>query len=355
MNDALKARLKRIAPKLGYPFFYLFCLVIFLSWTFPYDKLKERIVTSFNAQQAKSPSPQELQIEELDSSWLTGVKAKGVKIISPSGDPTKPPTEIKIDEARARISLLGLLVGNKNVSFRIDAFDGTIKGDFEDSGKERNIDVTFDGVDMSKIDAIATNAGFPLEGKLFGTLKLQLPEGKASKGNGAVNLEIRDMFAGNAKELTVKTPLGPFTLPRLKVGNFAVTGDAKDGILKITKVGASGGDVDVNGDGRVQLREVATDAHLEVNLKFKINDAYRNKNEKTKMLFGAPGAKEKPMLEMDPRMAKSKTADGYYGLKIGGTLARPDPQPSGGGGVPIPGFGSGSGSGSPTAPGFNFK
>jgi type II secretion system protein N len=347
MTDATKERLKRIAPKVGYPLFYLLALVVSLSWTFPYDKLKERIVTTFNAGQRNSPSPQELQIEELDSSWITGVKAKGVKLIAPSADPSKGPTEIRIDEARARISVLSLLVGNKDVSFRIDAFDGTIKGSFEDSGKERNVDITFDAVDMSKIDAIAANVGFPLDGKLFGTLKLQLPEGKASKGNGAVNLEIRDMFAGNAKELTVKTPLGPFTLPRLKVGNFAVTGDAKDGILKLTKIGASGGDVDVTGDGRVQLREVATDAHLEVSLKFKINDGYRNKNDKTKMLFGAPGGKDKPMLEMDPRMAKSKTADGYYGLKIGGTLARPDPQPAAGGAA-SPGFG-GSGSG------FNFK
>lgn len=349
MSEALKERFKRLAPKLGYPLFYLLALLVFLSWTFPYDKLKERIVTTFNAQQRNSSAPTELQIDELDSSWGTGVKAKGVKLISPSPDPMKPPTEIKIDEARARISLLGLLVGNKDVSFRIDAFDGTIKGSFEDSGKERNVDVTFDGVDMSKIDAIASNVGFPLEGKLFGTVKLQLPEGKASKGNGAVNLELRDLYAGNAKELTVKTPLGPFTLPRLKVGTFTVTGDAKDGILKITKVGASGGDVDVNGDGRVQLREVATDAHLDVNLKFKINDGYRSKNDKTKMLFGAPGGKEKPMLEMDPRMAKSKTADGFYGLKVGGTLAKPDAQPSGGG-MPVPGFGSSSGSG-----GFNFK
>jgi len=356
MTDATKEKLRRIAPKVGYPLFYLLSLVVFLSWTFPYEKLKERIVTTFNAGQRGSPSPQELQIEDLDSSWLTGVKAKGVKLISPSADPAKGPTEIKIDEVRARISLLGLLVGNKDVSFRIDAFDGTIKGTFEDSGKERNVDVTFDGVDMSKIDAIAANVGFPLEGKLFGNLKLQLPEGKASKAVGNVNLEIRDLFAGNAKELTVKTPLGPFTLPRLKVGAFAVAGDAKDGILKITKIGASGGDVDVNGDGRVQLREVATDAHLEVNLKFKINDAYRNKNDKTKMLFGAPGSKDKPMLEMDPRMAKSKTPDGYYGLKIGGTLARPDPQPAGASVTPIFGGGSGSPGGAATGTsGFNFK
>ena len=354
MTDATKEKLKRIAPKVGYPVFYLLSLIVFLSWTFPYDRLKERIVTTFNATQRSSSSPQELQIEELDSSWITGVKAKGVKLIAPSADPAKGPTEMRIEEARARISLLGLLVGNKDVSFRVDAFDGTIKGSFEDSGKERNIDVTFDGVDMSKVDAIAANVGFPLDGKLFGTLKLQLPEGKASKGNGAVNLEIRDMFAGNAKELTVKTPLGPFTLPRLKVGNFAVAGDAKDGILKLTKIGAAGGDVDVTGDGRVQLREVATDAHLEVNLKFKINDGYRNKNEKTKMLFGTPGGKDKPMLEMDPRMAKSKTADGFYGLKIGGTLAKPDPQPSGGG-VAVPGFGSSSSTSGASTGGFNFK
>jgi hypothetical protein len=50
-------------------------------------------------------------------------------------------------------------------------------------------------------------------------------------------------------------------------------------------------------------------------------------------------------------MAKSKTADGFYGLKVGGTLAKPDAQPSGGG-LAVPGFG---GSGSSTPGGFNFK
>jgi type II secretion system protein N len=347
LNDKLKEKLRRWAPRLGYPVFYLFCLILFFSWTFPYEKLKDRIVTQFNAQQRNSPNPQELQIEELDSYFLTGVKAKNVKIISPSADPSKPATEIKLDSASARLSILSYVFGfgTKDISFRIDAFDGTVKGSFEDNGKERDIDVTFDGVDMSKIDAIAAGTGFPIDGRLNGTIKLVLPEGKASKGNGAINLEIKDMNAGNAKELTVKTPLGPFTLPRLKVGTFTITGEAKEGTMKITKLGASGGDVDVNGEGRVQMREVATDAHLDLNLKFKINDTYRKKNDKTKMLFGSPDSKDKPMLEMDPRMAKSKSSDGYYALRIGGTLAKPDPQPSGGA-VTMP---SGAGGG------FNFK
>lgn len=338
-----KERLKKIAPKVGYPLFYLFSLLVFLSWTFPYDKLKERIVAQFNAQQRNSPNPQELQIEELDSSFVTGVKATGVRLLSPSTDPTKPPVELKIDSARARIALLPLLIGNKDVSFKLEAFEGIVKGSFEDTGKARNIDIELDSVNVGRIDTIAAQVGFPLEGKLFGTVKLQLPEGKASKGNGAIDLEIRDAYAGNAKELTVKTPLGPFTLPRLKVGTFKVTGEAKDGILKLTKIGASGGDVDVSGDGRVQMREVATDAHLDAGLKFKINDSYRSKNEKTKMLFGAPGSKDKPMLEMDPKMGRSKTSDGFYQLAIKGTLAKPDVQP-GSGGISASPFGT-SGSG----------
>ena len=58
MNPIWKERLRKWAPKLAYPAFYLFCLFIFLSWTFPYDKLKERIVTQFNSQQKSATNPQ---------------------------------------------------------------------------------------------------------------------------------------------------------------------------------------------------------------------------------------------------------------------------------------------------------
>lgn len=344
----LKERLKRLAPKLGYPIFYLLCLVVFLSWTFPYDTLKERVVAQFNAQQKNSAHPHELQIDDLDSSFVTGVKVKGIRLISPASEAGKPPSVISVEEARARISLLGLVFGNKDISFRLDAFDGTIKGSFEDNGKERDIEVELDGVDMRRIDAIASNVGFPIDGKLTGAVKLNLPEGKASKGNGTIALEVTEMYAGDAKELKIKTPMGPFTLPRLKVGTFAVTGEAKDGVLKLSKVTAAGGDVDVTGDGKVQLRELATDANLDVNLKFKINDAYRTKNDKTKLLFGAPGAKEKPMLEMDQKMARAKSADGFYALRVGGTLGKPDVQPGLGLGGPTVNPAAGAG-------GFNFK
>lgn len=327
MNPIWKERLRKHAPKLYYPAFYLFCLGIFLSWTFPYDKLKERIVTQFNAQQKSATNPQQLEIDELDSNLITGVKAKGVRLIQPSREPDKAPTIITIDEAKARVSLLSLIIGNKNVSFRIEAFDGVIKGNYFESSKEREIEVTFDGVDMARVDAIAANVGFPIDGKLNGDVKLTLPEGKASKGNGTVNLEIKDMAAGKGSEFTVKTPMGPFTLPKLKIGNFTIIGEAKDGKLTLSKIAGSGGDVDLNGDGKVMLKEIANDANLDVNLKFKLNDSYRGKNDKTKLLFGTPGKSDKPMVDM---MLKSKTNDGFYNLKVGGTLGNPKPDTSGG-------------------------
>ena len=130
----------------------------------------------------------------------------------------------------------------------------------------------------------------------------------------------------------MKTPMGPFTLPKLKIGNFTINGEAKDGKLTLSKIASSGGDVDLNGDGKVMLKEVANDANLDVNLKFKLNDSYRNKNDKTKLLFGTPGKNDKPMVDM---MLKSKTGDGFYNLKVGGTLGNPKPD-TGGGGLKVP-------------------
>jgi type II secretion system protein N len=335
--ERMKVIGKRVLPKLGYPLFYLFCLLIFISWTFPYEKLKDRIVTQFNVQQAKSRNPQELQIDELDSSFITGVKAKGVRIISPPTEQGKAPSVITIDEARARISLLSLLIGNKSISFKVEAFDGIIKGDFFDSGKNREMEINFDNVDVARVDIIAANIGFPLDGKLNGSIKLTMPEGKASKANGTIDLEIKEMNAGNAKELPIKLPTGgTFKLPRLKVGTFNINGEAKDGVLKVTKIVAQGGDVDISGDGRVQLREVANDAHLDVNLKFKINDAYRKKTDVTKSLFGEPGSKSPALIDLDPKMKNAKGSDGFYALRVGGTLGKPDVRPGAGGASSAP-------------------
>ena len=123
----LKERLKSIAPKVGFPIFYLASLAVFASLTFPYDKLKERIVVTFNAQQRALGTQQELAIDEMSSHWVTGIKAKGVRLTSLPTEPGKPPGELKIEEARAKIALLPLLLGHHDIAFQLDAFGGEIE------------------------------------------------------------------------------------------------------------------------------------------------------------------------------------------------------------------------------------
>ena len=87
---AVKELVRRVLPWAGFPVFYVFCLLLFFTWTFPFDRLKERIVLGYNAQQRAGGSQQELQVDDLSSSWITGLKLHGVRLISPSSDPTKP-------------------------------------------------------------------------------------------------------------------------------------------------------------------------------------------------------------------------------------------------------------------------
>jgi type II secretion system protein N len=325
MKDRIVAFAKRIGPIVGYPIFYLFCLVIFLVWTFPMDKVRDRVVLMI-----ATNAHTDVQIDDLDSSFLTGVKASGVRVLFPSIEPGKPASVLAFDVVRARISLLSFIFGTTSVTFDAEGLEGTISGSYSDSSKMRSLDAQLEGIDVARAEPIAAMLGVPLDGKISGTLKFDIPEGKIARTNGTIALEGKDMAAGTRKEkeLTIKTPMGPFTLPRVTIGTVNLTGEAKDGVLSMTKIAASGGDVDLAGNGKIQLRDPVPDSRLDVNLKVKLSDAYRNKNDKTKLLFGAPGAKDKPMIEMsDPRIGRAKGADGAYGVHLGGSLGKPVPEP----------------------------
>jgi len=329
---ALRELGKRLWPKVAYPLVYVFCLILFCSWTFPYAKLKDRVVQGFNAQQRAAGSHNELEIEDMGSSFVTGVKMEGVRLMGPPSEPGKAPSEMKIDEVTARLSLLPLLVGNRDVSFHAKAFGGRIDGSFDDRGeKEKDFAVTIDNVEVGQLTPLVELVGLPLEGTLSGSLKIEMPEGKASKANGTLSLETDALSVGDGKA-KIK---GALALPRVSVGSLTIAGEAKDGLLKVTKFGSTGKDVEIQGDGRIQLREIAMESNCELNIRFKINDAYRTKSDVTKSLFGAPGSTAPALLELaDPRVKQSKRPDGFYGWRARGMLAHLDFAPNAVGGAP---------------------
>jgi len=316
-----KELVRKYGKWVGYPLFYLFAFVLFLRLTFPYDKIRERVVAQFNSQPRTGNAQQQLQIDDISGWWLTGVRVKGIRLISSPSEPGGAPTEMKIDEARAKIGVLSALFGHTAVSFHIDGFGGEIDGEYEDSSKERDVEAELDGVDLTKIDALTDMLGLPVEGHAKGTIKLVMPEGKASKGSGTVQIDIADVAIGDGKA-KLKNALD---WPKLAVGPLTLTAEAKDGVLKVTKLSAGGKDLELGGEGKIQMRDLASESSVDVNLKFKINDSYRSKSKLTEALFGAPGSTRGGDVDrFVPKMRQAHRSDGFYAFKLMGLLGKLD-------------------------------
>jgi type II secretion system protein N len=321
VKERLLKYAEKYLPVIGYPIFYVFCLFISLAITFPYEKLKERIVLAYNTEPRTGAAQQELQIDDIGGYWITGVKMKGVRLLTASAEPGKPPARIEVDEASVRYSILPMLIGNSDLGFDLSAFGGEASGSYDEQGKDKSVDVTLDSIDIGKVDPLVQLLGVPLEGRLGGRVRLTMPEGKASKGSGSISLEIKDVFVGDGKA-KIK---GALALPKVSVGTITMAAEAKEGTMRITKLLAGGKDVDLQGEGRITMRELATDSLLDAQIRFKINDAYRGKSEMTKTLFGTPGSSAAGLFELaDPKIRASKRADGYYGFSVHGPLGNPD-------------------------------
>jgi type II secretion system protein N len=326
MKDATKERLKSILPKLGFPLFYLVCLVVFAWWTFPFEKLRDRAVATIN--EGLRASGQELRVDEVGPAFPFRLRAKGIHfVLGPPPEPGKPAPEIKIDELRVNPSLMGLLFGTLSVSLRADLYGGTVEADYKgptsDAAKDKKIDLTLEGMGLEPLTQIV---GLPFEGALDGSVKITMPEGKALKATGAVSLDAKDVAVGDGKA-KLKGPMA-IAVPRVSMGEMQIAGDVKDGALKLTKLSAMGKDMELQGEGRVQLRDDLGTSLLDVNARFKINDSFKNKNETTKSLFGSPGPNIPSVFDMIPQVKQSKRADGFYGWHLRGPLAHPDVDPA---------------------------
>jgi type II secretion system protein N len=335
---SLSPRVRKIVSYSGYPLFYLGCLFVFSYWTFPYDRLKERVLAEFEASQAGSGAADRLEIGSLGPYWFSGLRARNVRLTTPSStDPTKP-VRIEAEEVHVRVSILPLLIGRVSVAFGADAFGGHLSGAIATSGGGRKLELSVASIDVGSVGPLAVMLGAPLAGRMTGSVDLNLPEQKLTKASGNLEFKIEDMSFGDGK-----TPIqGKIALPRLNVGSLLFSAEAKDGVLKIAKMGASGQDLDFVGEGKVGLQEPWSNSMTDVFLRFRFSDAYRGRNDMTKSLLGAPGSTAPALFELaDPRIKTSKRPDGYYGWHMVGLLkdARFDPAPGGaaaaGPGLPI--------------------
>jgi type II secretion system protein N len=330
---ALSPRVRRILRWAGYPLFYLFCLLVFVKFTFPYERLERRIEAAFNAAQT-GPDPSRLEIEDLSSYWLRGIEADGVRLVSaappPETSPDAKPAEPKattLDHAHATISLLPLLLGNLSVSYGADAFGGEIDGSYSTSGTDKSLSLDLSDIDVGQVPFLVKLVELPMGGELEGALEFDLPEGQLANANGEVELGVTDLTVGDGKAKIRNT----IALPTLNAGLLEFKAAVSEGKLEIETFTVKGPDLELEADGSIRLRDPFEASIADMTLSFKFTDAYRNKSDMTRSLFGAPGSTMPAAFDLDPQNRAAKQPDGSYRWRLTGPIQRMTFSPTGSG------------------------
>jgi type II secretion system protein N len=313
-------RLKKGLVIAGYVAFYFFTLVVFFYWTFPYGRLKERIVRDFNARQS-GPDAMRLELDDLSSYWLSGVEAEGLRLVSQPTEAGKKPTVTAVESAHARLSLLSLLIGRRAVSFGADAFGGSLDGSISDSDAERVVELEIDELDLGQTPMLAGLLGLPVTGALSGHIELTTPEARLSKGEGKISLKVAGLSVGDGKAKIREI----IALPKLDAGTLTLEAEVKSGTVKITQFSGTGPDLELGAEGTVRLRDQPGQSALQLTSEFKFTDRYTNKDDITRALFGPSGA-----FDLDRKNRAAKRSDGFYSWRVTGTLDKPHFLPFGG-------------------------
>lgn len=353
----MQARLITIAKWTLYPLFYLFALVMCVYLTFPWDRVKDRVIAEFAKTQAgKGSRAWRLEIAELDGYWFTGVELTSAKIIMPPGDEddlpptasvrastsrstassgadseggaskkpvTKVPQEIavNIDSAHARVRILPLLIGRVRVDFGAELFGGNIDGTIPVGGG--TVEIELENLDLARITPLRELIDSPIAGTFGGKLELVSETGKFSKASGSLAMSITDgtICDGKAKCLTQQG------IPQAKIGSLEIAAKVSDGVLKFDKFAATGQDMEFSADGTMRIKQPWDSTTLDIYMRFGFSDAYKNKNENTKALFLAEGALP-AAIDLHPKLQRAKREDGMWGFHGKGTLKRPKFDPT---------------------------
>jgi type II secretion system protein N len=330
--DTTKLRRLKWLKWVGYVFAYLFAFVVFAYVSFPYERLRQYVVSSYNATQT-TPTQNRLEIDSLSWSWrFPGIVAEGVRLVVPSPPPTAgekqpPPQYLEANEVFISASALALLSGAREASFGAHALDGEVSGWARDATSGRQLDLQLDGVNPGAIPQLVGTIGLPLAGSLSGHVSVEIPEGNIGKAEGTVDLAAEDLVLGDGKAKIQNT----IALPELHMGAFKLKAQITGGRLKIDECTAQGRDLDLALTGNIRLRPRVENSVADLELKFSFAEKYRTQSEMTKAIFGQPDSKIPGLFDAATTSHLTKQEDGSYGARLSGTLARLNPRPLSGG------------------------
>jgi len=289
---------------MGYPIFFLVCFVFFAYKTFPYDRLADRLI-----QEAQSRG-YELEIIDLTNSGLTGLSFENLRVTLPSEGEDAPPVDVVFEELTVSTSLFSLVSDTKSYNFDAELAGGEAEGELVLGEDNMEIDAELDDIDLEALPILRKFTKVPLAGTLNGEIALAMPS-EVAESTGNVEITIEGLHVGDGKSKLDIPGWGGLTLDKADAGNLELVATIEEGSANIERATSHGKDLELDVLGRVRLLRPLKRSELNLMLRVKIQDAYKNRS-----------AKVATMLELASSGIKAaQTADGAIQYIVAGSFA----------------------------------
>lgn len=360
MKDRLMALRPIILRVVGYPVFFVFFFVMFLYVTFPYQRLAEFIVAQAEAPRVLPsgrviPSTLQLNIGHLGPTFFPGLKAQDVTLTMLPQRAGETATTMRIDTAAVHVSLFGLLARKANISFALEGMGGTIEGSVSASlaapsaptdgpasatrapdpaSPLRDLNLTLAGVRVGDIAPLRAMVGLPMGGNMSGTVEIHIPDGQVNQTEGAVHLTAERLTLGDGHAQYQIPHFGGVTIEQIRAGRLDLNVTIRRGVAVFDRVGSHSEELDLQIDGRAEMRPNLADTTLNLGVRFRLTDVYRAKSEVAGRILS--------VMDMVPDIRRARRPDGMLALRCTGTIDRgvqcpPDTRAAGAGaGAPAP-------------------
>jgi len=298
----LGPRTRRVLRILGFILLGLVSFVFALQLTFPYDRVKDKIVEALSAKY-------EVTIGDVERGILPGrMYFKAITLRSRPEKAEDTPTTFFISELEVDLGLLSLI--RSTASVRIDATigPGHLKGTIAISKSRTSIDL--EGSDLpSGSLPIKEGIGLPMSGKIAFSFVLDLPIEKGKTGKAAPNWQKAEgsIVFECPSGCTIgdgKTKLKPklknarsqafandgIEFGKVNVDSMLAKVTIDDGRLELTTFETKSQDGEIHVDFDVTLAPVFSESMVAGCLRFKGSEALSKREPKTHAAISTTGA-----------------------------------------------------------------
>lgn len=285
-----------------YVLFFLVCLAFFTVQGFPVEIVQGKL-----EREVQRRLGMKLTTGSLEILFPNGLEATNLRLAK-EGEEGKPGLAILVSRARARISLLALLAGVKDISFSAELLAGKVEGDLRLEESLQRIEADLSALDLGRLPVWQDLLGLPLAGKVTGRLDLALSPKDIKESRGTIVLALEQ---GSLGEGTIRG----LSTPAISLGKTQANLEIGKGKLDIKSFQVRSDDIEASLEGYFLLQKNIEALSARCKLRFKPSDDFLGRNPKFKDLINLSG------------MNRAKDNDGNFSYSVYGRLDSPQFRP----------------------------